>query len=535
MVYPTSDFSEGLKSAESSGGVTGSVRVEREGKYFQFKFSILDLLPINLRRIKAEGSDRENFGEVFSGRVARSMLGNLAPEVSLVYGGLKKRIAIVSQYLDDVYKGTLDNYLESINGAFDRKHARIVLQTKGNFIPKEKQDKAALYLDENSPLAESLADALAISALLGDHDVNPGNMIVTKDPNSDNLRVGRIDFGHACNDLLNAPRALGGKLIDKENPVFDFFNRTRVAGARRRGDPSKLWRDYEGFLPSTVLADALLRLGTKHTELKRGLESARQEFFDLLDKIEANPDDNISRKHLIKSLDAIHRSVTGQSLAPDVMAHNQMVKCFKALDAFVQKNAKNALKAGRLMRLQAEFNQAIREELNKPLDKREPDSFYKIQQTWQDKFKAAGFVDSETGHVPWFRQSKNEAPFTGNVTEYFINQVLAENHKKMRLKPTARLYAQIKADMTKLIIFIQNYFKTSNKPSEKASELLDEAKALEEETGIKHDLCEYEKDTGNKVYLTDTGKPPPLSMKERASMQRESLSPHRQRKDIQQQ
>jgi hypothetical protein len=530
MVYDISDFSEGLKEAESTGGVTGSVCVEREGTKHQFKFSILDLLPVNLRRIKANGTDRENLGEVFSGRVARSLLGELAPEVSTVYDGAKKRIAIVSKYLDNVYEGTLDHYLASINGPFERKHAHVVLQAKGDFIPKEQQDKSALYLDEDSPLAESMADALAVSALLGDHDVNPGNMIVTQDPTTGELRVGRIDFGHACNDLLNAPKVLGGKLLDTQNPIFDFFNRKSVAGARRGGDPSKLWRDYEGFVPSVVLAEALLRLGEKQVKLRVGLENAKQEFFDLADKIDRNPNDKKSREHLVKSLDAMHHAVTGQHLNPNVITHNQMVACFKSLDAFVMNNAKNATKAGNMMKLQAEFNQAIKTMLNTPINKRDKNSYETLLKTWQDKFQESGLINKKDGSLPWFKTEKESEPFVGNITEYCINQTIINTHKNLTHKPSIKLYARLKENMRILIAFAKNYFKNKEDPSE----LLQEAEVLEQEVDTKQDLLSYAEQTDTQVFDPAAHEKP--SIKERYAQQKELQNPAAgRRRDIESQ
>jgi hypothetical protein len=519
MVYDISEFSESLKKAESTGGVTGSVCVESQGNKHQFKFSILDLLPVNLRRMKANGTDRENLGEVFSGRVAQSLLGELAPEVSTVYDGTKKRIAIVSKYLDNVYKGTLDHYLTSLNGAFERKHARVVLQTQGNFISKEQQEKSALYLTEDSPLAESMADALAVSALLGDHDVNPGNMIVTQDPTTGELRVGRIDFGHACNDLLNAPKTLGGKLRDKQNPIFDFFNRKNVAGARRGGDPSKLWRDYEGFVPSVVLGEALMRLGRKQLELKHGLRAAKQEFFDLVDRIERNPNDKKSRTHLIKSLDAMHHAVTGQHLAPNALTHNQMVECFKELDGFVLNNAKNAFKAGKMMKLQAEFNQAIKVMLDTPINKRDKDSYETLIKTWQNKFQESGLMNQEDGRLPWFKTEKESEPFVGNVTEYVINQAIVNIHKDLTHKPYSKLYIKLKDDIIKLIAFAKNYFKSKEDPLE----LVQEAEALEQEVDTKQAFLSYAELIDEQALVA--GFHDKLTLKERYAEQRGELDP----------
>jgi hypothetical protein len=60
-----------LSTAADSGGVTGSQRVKGlEGKNYQLKSSMRTKNWYSTRYIKASGTDRENYGEVISAKIA---------------------------------------------------------------------------------------------------------------------------------------------------------------------------------------------------------------------------------------------------------------------------------------------------------------------------------------------------------------------------------------------------------------------------------------------------------------------------------
>jgi hypothetical protein len=95
-----------LSTAADSGGVTGSQRVKGlEGKNYQLKSSMRTKSKYSMRSIKAGGTDRENYGEVISAKIARAILSNEnlpngAPEVSLVYDKEGKTTPVASKYLE---------------------------------------------------------------------------------------------------------------------------------------------------------------------------------------------------------------------------------------------------------------------------------------------------------------------------------------------------------------------------------------------------------------------------------------------------
>ena len=75
-------------------------------------------------------------------------------------------------------------------------------------------------------------NALASSIVLGDHDINPNNFYAIFDKDTKEVRIGRIDLGHAFNDLIknwmvgsHTPNINGNR-----RAVLDFLNRKKENG-----------------------------------------------------------------------------------------------------------------------------------------------------------------------------------------------------------------------------------------------------------------------------------------------------------------
>lgn len=492
-------FTDSLSTAEHSGGVSGSVRVTvlEYGKevYYQFKYSVLNLRAgIDMRRVKANGYDHENLRDVYLANTFKPMLGSLCPEVLNVYDADKKKFHAASKYLDNVHKGTLDHYYSSLDPKFaqefnelnDPKHPRKKLSNGAKHCKvvlgqgKSLSGDFTLHVDEKSQFAKSLADALAMSAIGLDHDVNPGNMVVIKDKVSQELKVARIDFGHALGDLLNTKRLFGGKLRDKENPVFDFFNRSKVAGAKYKGDPAKFWRDYAGFSPSKILAESLINLGSDTAKLKEGLEFARREILDLLSMINDNPLDNYSEYHLINSIRTIYTNVTGKKV--DIISGFQqqaLIQMLDGIEASVLHNAENAVKAGQMMLLQVE--------LNADMPNLKEVGFENFRAKWIGKFKDAKFADMYGNmYYPWFKETKDLDSYQGGVSEYILNKYILQASHEVNNNPSKESLSKIK----KILGEIKNYLYSMIKkaPQDINKNQLEAVNILEDniELGIMH-------------------------------------------------
>ena len=319
------------------------------GKKFQLKPSILS--NSLKRRLKAGDVDRENFGEVIASCIGRELSGeDCVPEVSLVYDKTKGRSLIASKYLEGDKVRTLDMYAIEKGVTFKR-HVRLVVGEMAS------DGEMAVDSQEISSLKASLAKAIVISAALGDHDVNPGNMMVIT--SGDTSHIARIDFGHAFNDLLNALSINGGRLRNKKNPMMDFFNREEVAGLG--GDVSKLWRDYPGMVPSRELVDALNALSTDSAKkIKQGINQARREFHDLLNEMIERGDEK-GIEHVYKTLQSIHQAITGKKLDLPITNMEQVLRqTFKQFGMFVSKNCDDAVDVARLMQQQLDIDDALK-------------------------------------------------------------------------------------------------------------------------------------------------------------------------------
>ena len=339
-----------LSARQSTGGVTGSARVKEKTTQlnYQLKPSILDN-PSKLRQIKARGTDRENFGEVIASQIGQALLGKEAvPEVSLVYDDETQHVSVASKYLVGSKVRTLDDYAKEVGLSLKKGHAIFV-------AGRANAEKQQLSLDGNEmlPLKKSLAEAIVLSAMVGDHDVNPGNMMVITDTNGIS-RVARIDFGHAFNDLLNAPKALGGQLHNN-NAVLDFFNRKKVAGIKA-GSPSKLWRDYPGLVPSQEIVDALNSVSKNTTA---GINAAKAEFAALLLEMGKNKDES-GIQHVLNSLAAIYKNVTNQPLDTSKLGIEVLSDAFHGLERVIQKNIEQTTHVANVMQLQVDIDNMLK-------------------------------------------------------------------------------------------------------------------------------------------------------------------------------
>ncbi|KTD66500.1 hypothetical protein Lsan_0445 [Legionella santicrucis] len=393
-----------LASSTSTGGVTGSVRVKGrvDGKNYQLKPSILDNTLV--RQVKAHRTDRENFGEVIASFVGRALLKDIAPDaipaVSLVYDSYNQKALIASKYLEGDVGGvrTLDQFAEE-QGARIASHAKFV---SGNQI---QQGTVGMESESISPLKSSLALAICISAILGDHDVNPGNMMVIT-RNGENT-VARIDFGHAFNDLLHAPAVLGGGVLNANNPIKDFINREKIAGIKK-GDPSKLWRDYPGFVFSPEIAGALNVVGNiSDDKITEGITGAKKEFNALITSM-LNNSDKKGIIHVRNSLAAIAKNISDTPLDNKQTIDGQIDEVFSRIQSFVITNRDNALKISNLMKTQLYINELAA-------------AGYDINEIF-DALSKNQDLQPIHGKVEWIRENKHEPPFKGDLEQYIIRK-----------------------------------------------------------------------------------------------------------------
>lgn len=394
-----------ISNAEGTGGLTGSVKVSLRNNpnaFYQLKPSIVD--NTLRRRIKAGGTDRENFGEVIAASINHHLFGDkAAPEVSFVYDNDEGKTLIASKYLSGEIIKTLDDYGKKLpEVSTTKKHIQLV---QGDAISDE---KIGVDHPSVSPLKQGIADAIAQSAFVGDHDVNPGNIMVVID-HEGVAQVTRIDFGHALNDLLNAPKKLGGRVRDKENPMMDFLNRKSVAGLYPPGDPSKLWRDYPGIVFSKEMVNAYRKIGDiTLAQLDGALTEAKNKYVDLLLTLrDDNNEAGISHVH--RSLGAIYQNITGISLPAGAKVLDEV---FAELERFLKKNRSNALEVANTLEIQ----RLVDEKLNSQMGFNTED-MQSIKKIFQEKTGK-----NPRNAIQWVRSDPDRPALHDNLEDYILKR-----------------------------------------------------------------------------------------------------------------
>lgn len=380
-----------LANIGHTGGQTGSFRAQDyAGNYFQLKKSIISQ---DFKRLaKAKLTERENFSELISSISSRHLFGQgSAPEVSFVYDNNNKRIMIASKYMQGDSVRTLDDFAKE-NGVTLNAHHRHVTFVADD--PNAEHGEMSLNDEPINSLQDNLAEALVNSAIFGDHDVNPSNILAITE--NGNTRLVRIDFGHGLNDLLNAPEIMGGRLRN-ENAMLDFFNRSQVAGVG--GAVSKLWRNYEGMIPSTALINAFRKKAAELSEenLASGKSAVLNEFGSLINALNAS-NDRMNLVNLKRSLNEIYENLTGTKLSKNLAIEQVLQKTIDKSYEYFAKNCRDCL----MLADQMEFQMQV-------------DNYLKTGEALPTQpMERLGAQN----HMQWIRTDKNSPAFFGTPEKY---------------------------------------------------------------------------------------------------------------------
>lgn len=400
-----------IGSAVNTGGVTGSIKVARvtqnSSAFYQLKPSILS--NAFFRRVKAGGVDKENFGEVIAAKIGRSILqhpdgSEAVPDVSLVYNSKNGQVSVASKYLTGTKVRTLDDYAKEQN-------PKIKFKKHATFVDGTKRVSAGQYNisgDKHKEFRQGLANAIAISALVGDHDVNPGNILAV-----DN-KISRIDFGHAFNDLLNTSKIFGGKVRNKENQMLDFLNRENVASFPPPGDITKLWRDYPGMVPSQELANAFKEIG-QSKGIQKGASSAKAEFQELLSELKRS-NDTKTQKHVLESLKAINKAIEGPTISKKTPLNKTVEQVFDNIEKFCKKNQQQMLGVSKLMQLQIDIDKTLKSASKGDVPSKEEVNKIKAQYAEITKIKGIGKKNKKS--IRWIKTSAGNKAFEGDLQSY---------------------------------------------------------------------------------------------------------------------
>ncbi|MFQ3307110.1 MAG: hypothetical protein ACI8ZF_000350 [Candidatus Midichloriaceae bacterium] len=171
------------------------------------------------RWIGIDPDQSDILGEYIASRVIAKLLNKegapeLAPEVSLVHDGKAQEFMIASRYLNDDKDGKAKYVGMSLGELVEKKDGKPTKDRKKTKLVLGKAEENQLSIDGGFEIEidgkekkikvnkKELYDALAASIVLGDHDLNPNNFYAVIDKKTGEAHVGRIDMGHAFNDLI---------------------------------------------------------------------------------------------------------------------------------------------------------------------------------------------------------------------------------------------------------------------------------------------------------------------------------------------
>lgn len=389
-------------SGTASGGVTGSSKMEADiggtSSSFQLKKSILDAS--SSRRRMDGGKDHENFGEFIASQIGRHVLGSAVPEVFLVPDKEKNRVMVASKYLNGAL-GTLDEYAEK-DGVSQRKKFSVLKK-------KPKKEHVIVTFGESDAynhkygLKEKhrtdVARSMAYNVLCGNHDVNPGNLIVTNDG------ICPIDFGKAFNKLITGPELIGGQIRNKDNRILDFLNRETVTHLKPGHRQSKLWRDYENLVPSQELAKALKDI-SEAPGIQSGVEQAKAGFLEIMEQFKENPG---MQKHIVASLREINRNIGALPISDSDPA-NVINKVFDNIKNFYVSGQKQMADTAKLMQLQVDIDAFIHDKNNKQLKDKIISAYNGLQ--------TKPGIKTGNNEIGWIKTSKTSPSFKGTLDQY---------------------------------------------------------------------------------------------------------------------
>ncbi len=366
-----------------TSGKTGSKQTTIGKEKFQLKPSILD--GKFTRRLKANFLDTENLSEVVASKIAFNFANKGSiPEVGIVSHNNNHGVIIASKYIPNV-----ECELSHFN---DPKNLNKKRKVNVDHISQD----GSVSIENEPRLKQDLADAIAISILVGDHDINPGNMVVYKDDNKEN-RIARIDLGHSFNDLIKGWKVIGGGKYEN-NQILDYLNRETITHLQS-GDhrTPKLWRFYEGIVPSKEMAKSLSDLSKKLDITEGALSNVKSDINNYINEIIGNKQkEDMFRNSLI----ALCSNISDKRIKHPNDIHEVFNQSFEILEEHCKKSLKDMKEAAETMHMQLEVDKAIKKG---GINTKEIKSKY---------------PNASNQNITWIKTSKKEKAFKGSLDGY---------------------------------------------------------------------------------------------------------------------
>jgi|GEM_PF-3938457 len=261
--------------------------------------------------------------------------------------------------------GLASFYVQGVQGSLDDMHDKAIEEASLGKVSKHKkhvllhcsqdQGDQGMKINPDNPkqmiiggdLKKELYDRIALRAMMGDHDGNPGNYLIVKGEDGKD-HVAGIDYGHAFNDMIKS--LSGGKL--GQHGMLNYLN-----GKMLNGGQNKLHRSFTGLVPDPDFAAALRDASSpeKVVKMKEAAHKAVQELKELKAR-------GVNEKRLADTLRTLCARL-GQTVSK---TNNQnfddlAIRLETAVCDFTEKNAKEARSVANLIDIQTEVYKALKE------------------------------------------------------------------------------------------------------------------------------------------------------------------------------
>lgn len=365
----------------------------------------------------------------------------LSPKVELVLDEKMREIKLASKYLndgmpnfigctlDEVWKGTLQPeqkieghcVMYANDSASKPDEANKVLRCGQEISTKIGNNEVKLTLEK-----KQLFQALKLSFLLGDHDVNPGNMYVVYDKASKKSQICRIDYGHAFCDLIKKwgrGKDHSPNIAPTRGYVLDALNREKINGGK-----SKLARDYRDIIPDHEFA-SILRQEIDQNALSKSLENCRGE----LNEFYSHSGNKLGR--LKNKITRCFSTLTskmgfGKESGSDI--------ALQRAESFVKKNAEEMQSIANLIDVQAYVEDVANSKLSHSEALKKIDQIYKKDNRY---LKDKSFNED----IEWVKSDKDPHAPKCSLPEYINKKIeLTQNPAaKQNLESLAKLLNSI--------------------------------------------------------------------------------------------
>lgn len=428
------------KDEKKSKGFSGSktLKSPSSDKWYQLKYSTKHkkkLFDKAKARLKGRGLiggslDHENIAELVIGDAANAMKSVLkgstdiaSPEIDFV--GIDKSeekskregIKIASEFIPEFrdLAGVFKKSSNLLKKNEEVRYLKVNFNSNQNQVTKKKKNKkgeilcsvtlGAKALDEK--VQKGISDGVAMNAIFGNGDINAGgNMGVQVDKSGKPVNAAILDFGHGFNNLIQGPSRYGGGIAG-DNGLLDYLNRDKVLKFPS-GSPSKLWRDFEGLVPSEMFVESLKKVSSPEAQkaMQEGIKSSKEKLQNLKKEYESQ---GVSLDMLEKSLVRLNRN----SGNPKVKYNNidELIdKTASSLENFASKRMEEAKEVAKVMEIQLQIDSHIEQGWEIPKE---------VSQAY-DKLNK-----NSEGKVAWVKPNAKEPAKVADLAEY-VEQKRAE-------------------------------------------------------------------------------------------------------------